>query len=57
MIFYKVLLAIGLDKPGIVNLVSSFITGRGCNIEDSKMSVMGGRFCPGPAFFRAVFVY
>ncbi len=44
MIFYKVLLAIGLDKPGIVNLVSSFITGRGCNIEDSKMSVMGEDF-------------
>lgn len=44
MIFYKVLLAIGSDKPGIVNLVSAFITERGCNIEDSRMSVMGDDF-------------
>lgn len=44
MIFYKVLLAIGPDKPGIVNQVSAFITERGCNIQDSKMSVMGEDF-------------
>ncbi|OGF57435.1 MAG: hypothetical protein A2452_12765 [Candidatus Firestonebacteria bacterium RIFOXYC2_FULL_39_67] len=44
MIFYKVLLAIGPDKPGIVNTVSAFLTERGCNLEDSKMSVLGEDF-------------
>ncbi len=44
MIFYKVLLAIGPDKPGIVSRVSSFLTERGCNIEDSKMSILGEDF-------------
>ncbi|OGF44328.1 MAG: hypothetical protein A2231_06760 [Candidatus Firestonebacteria bacterium RIFOXYA2_FULL_40_8] len=38
------LLAIGPDKPGIVNTVSAFLTERGCNIEDSKMSVLGEDF-------------
>ena len=37
-------MAIGPDKPGIVNLVSTFIAECGCNIEDSKMSVMGEDF-------------
>ena len=37
-------MAIGPDKPGIVNTVSAFLTERGCNIEDSRMSVLGEDF-------------
>lgn len=44
MRFYKVLLAIGHDKPGLINSVSAFLSKRNCNIEDSRMSVMGKEF-------------
>ena len=39
-----VISAIGKDRPGIVNEVSKVIFDNGCNIEDSRMSVLGGEF-------------
>ncbi|MBI5395837.1 MAG: glycine cleavage system protein R [Verrucomicrobia bacterium] len=41
---YLVLSAVGHDKPGIVETVSKFILQFGCNIEDSRMAVLGGEF-------------
>ena len=41
---YAVLNAVGEDKPGLVAAVSSYILKHGCNIEDSRMAVLGGEF-------------
>ena len=41
---YMILLAVGKDRPGIVDDVSTFLFEREANIEDSRMAVMGGRF-------------
>jgi len=41
---YLVMSALGRDRPGIVDEVSDFLFKRGCNIEDSKMAVLGGEF-------------
>lgn len=41
---YLVISALGSDRPGIVDEFSEFILQRGCNIEDSRMSVLGGEF-------------
>jgi glycine cleavage system transcriptional repressor len=41
---YLVLTALGKDKPGIVDKLSMAIMDCGCNIEDSRMMVMGGEF-------------
>jgi glycine cleavage system transcriptional repressor len=41
---YVVLTAVGRDHPGIVNSLSSLITGAGANIEDSRMAILGGEF-------------
>ncbi len=41
---YLVLSAIGKDRPGIVNDLSKAILEAACNIEDSRMSVLGGEF-------------
>jgi len=41
---YLVISALGEDRPGIVNSLSKAITGHGCNIEDSRMTVLGGEF-------------
>ncbi len=39
-----VISAIGDDRPGIVEPLSRIILENGCNIEDSRMSVLGGTF-------------
>lgn len=39
-----VLLAAGKDRPGIVDQVSGVVYRVGCNLEDSRMSVLGGEF-------------
>ena len=39
-----ILLAIGKDRPGIVDDVSTLLFEHGANIEDSRMAAMGGRF-------------
>lgn len=39
-----VISALGDDRPGIVNDLSASILEYGCNISDSRMSVLGGEF-------------
>ncbi len=41
---YLVVTAVGKDRPGIVDDFSKFILERQCNIEDSRMAVLGGEF-------------
>jgi glycine cleavage system transcriptional repressor len=41
---YLVISALGKDHPGIVNRLSKAIAEHGCNIEDSRMAVLGGEF-------------
>jgi glycine cleavage system transcriptional repressor len=41
---YRVLSLVGPDRPGIVDEVSQQISGEDCNIEDSRMAVLGGDF-------------
>jgi len=41
---YFVITALGKDRPGIVNELSGTILESGCNIEDSRMTVLGGEF-------------
>jgi glycine cleavage system transcriptional repressor len=41
---YLVISALGEDHPGIVNQLSKAILEHGCNIEDSRMTVLGGEF-------------
>ena len=41
---YLVFSAVGHDKPGIVETISKFALQFGCNIEDSRMAVLGGEF-------------
>jgi len=41
---YLVISALGEDHPGIVNQLSKAILDQGCNIEDSRMTVLGGEF-------------
>lgn len=41
---YIVLTAVGSDRPGLVDEISSFLAGRKINIEDSRMAVLGGEF-------------
>ena len=41
---YLVISAIGQDRPGIVDEVSAFILAHQCNVEDSRMAVLGGDF-------------
>src|SRR5438093_4141609 len=41
---YLVLTAVGTDRPGLVNDVSSLIGAAGANLEDSRMALLGGEF-------------
>jgi len=41
---FLVISAIGEDRPGIVNSLSEKILENGCNIIDSRMTVLGGEF-------------
>jgi glycine cleavage system transcriptional repressor len=41
---YMVLTAVGPDRPGLVNDLSSLLGAAGANIEDSRMAVLGGEF-------------
>jgi glycine cleavage system transcriptional repressor len=41
---YLVISALGKDRPGIVKLISKKILDGGCNIADSRMTVLGGEF-------------
>ncbi|RLJ16049.1 glycine cleavage system protein R [bacterium endosymbiont of Escarpia laminata] len=41
---FLVISALGKDRPGIVNALSKKILNDGCNIADSRMTVLGGEF-------------
>lgn len=41
---YLVISALGEDRPGLVNELSRAILECGCNIVDSRMTVLGGEF-------------
>lgn len=41
---FIVLTAVGPDRVGIVDDLSGAVSGAGCNIEESKMAVLGGEF-------------
>jgi glycine cleavage system transcriptional repressor len=41
---YLVLTAVGPDRPGLVNELSSLIEAAGANLEDSRMAILGGEF-------------
>ena len=41
---YLVITALGEDRPGIVGQLSEAILESGCNIIDSRMTVLGGEF-------------
>lgn len=41
---YRLLFASGPDGPGIVHRVSKYLFEQGCNLEDSRMAVLGGQF-------------
>ncbi len=39
-----VIAAVGSDRPGLVDTLSGWILDSGCNIADSRMTVLGGEF-------------
>ncbi len=39
-----VVTALGADRPGIVAAVTAVLVERGCNLEDSSMTILGGQF-------------
>jgi glycine cleavage system transcriptional repressor len=41
---FLVISALGLDRPGLVNELSRCVLEAGCNIADSRMTVLGGDF-------------
>jgi len=41
---FLVISALGEDRPGIVNALSEKILENGCNVIDSRMTVLGGEF-------------
>src|SRR5690349_1400354 len=41
---HLVLTAVGPDRPGLVNAISSLIHAAGANLEDSRMAILGGEF-------------
>ena len=41
---FLVISALGEDRPGLVSELSQVILASGCNIEDSRMSILGGEF-------------
>jgi len=41
---YLVISALGQDQPGLIAELSQTVLSTGCNIEDSRMSILGGEF-------------
>ena len=41
---FRVLVAVGPDRPGLVHGISALIHEAGANLEDSRMAVLGGEF-------------
>jgi glycine cleavage system transcriptional repressor len=44
MLNHLVITAVGNDRPGIVNELTKQILDSGCNIQDSRMTILGGEF-------------
>lgn len=41
---YLVITALGADRPGIVNTITRHVSSCGCNIEDSRLALLGEEF-------------
>ncbi|MGB8664119.1 MAG: glycine cleavage system transcriptional repressor [Serratia inhibens] len=41
---YLVITALGADRPGIVNAITRHVSSCGCNIEDSRLAMLGEEF-------------
>ena len=41
---FLVITALGKDRPGIINRLAGAVADSGCNIVDSRMTVLGGEF-------------
>ena len=41
---YLVITALGVDRPGIVNPITRHVSSCGCNIEDSRLAMLGDEF-------------
>lgn len=41
---YLVITALGTDRPGIVNAITRHVSSCGCNIEDSRLAMLGEEF-------------
>ena len=41
---YLALTAVGPDRPGLVNEISSLVLAAAANLEDSRMAILGGEF-------------
>ncbi len=41
---YLVVSVLGTDQPGIINKLSAVVNHHNCNIEDTRMAVLGGEF-------------
>lgn len=41
---YLVITALGADRPGIVNTITRHVSSCGCNIEDSRLAMLGEGF-------------
>jgi glycine cleavage system transcriptional repressor len=41
---YLVVTALGSDRPGIVNTITRHVSSCGCNIEDSRLAMLGEEF-------------
>ncbi|WP_202034355.1 glycine cleavage system transcriptional repressor [Ewingella americana] len=41
---YLVITALGADRPGIVNTITRQVSSCGCNIEDSRLAMLGDEF-------------
>lgn len=41
---FKVLTAVGHDRPGLVSSISALIHDSSANLEDSRMAILGGEF-------------
>lgn len=41
---HLVITALGIDRPGIVNTITRHVSSCGCNIEDSRLAMLGDEF-------------
>ncbi len=41
---HLVITAVGVDRPGIVNTITRHVSSCGCNIEDSRLAMLGDEF-------------